>query len=198
VEASDLPEAFEEHFLAGYLQGVEGCEVVRHRVPHAEGKHASLAALGYSPRGPKYVGCDVLDWFDRWWPPEMNPSKVLPKLEERVALFRRRVSVEEAMEAKKGTPRMRFVFFGFGPLSPRLIAAIPRLGSSPDVETEWIHGERLLQVARKVAVFSLSRDAPPENHFVRSARLLAESGWSPEVAPTTEGVRRVAHLRPDV
>ncbi len=185
-EQQDEPESFEEHFLAAYLLAVEKCDIVRHEVPHMERKHAPLAALGYSTKARKYVGCDVLDWFDRWWPSEMNPSKVLPKLRERVELFSRRVSLEEIGGRAKSPPRQRFVFFGFGPLSPRLLAALPAVGSDTDVETKVVREGRLQEVARSVSAFSLLPKAPQRNYFVRSVRLLAEAGWGPGIA-TSEG-----------
>ncbi len=189
-EKQDEPESFEEHFLAAYLVAVEKCDIVRHEVPHMERKHAPLAALGYSTRARKYVGCDVLDWFDRGWPSEMNPNKVLPKLRERVELFSRRVSLEEVGRRAKSTPRQRFVFFGFGSLSPRLLAALPAVGSDTDVETEVVREGRLQEVARSVSAFSLLPKAPLRNHFVRSVRLLAEAGWSPGNASWAESKSR--------
>lgn len=182
----DEPESFEEHFLAAYLVAVEKCDIVRHEVPHMERKHAPLAALGYSTRARKYVGCDVLDWVDRWWPSGMNPNKVLPKLRERVELFSRRVLLEEIGGRAKSTPKQRFVFFGFGPPSPRLLAALPVIGSDTGVETDVVREGRLQEVARSVSAFSLLPKAPQRNHFVRSVRLLAEAGWGPGIASSTE------------
>jgi hypothetical protein len=181
-ERMDLPEKFEEHFLAAYLVAVERCDTVRLQVSHTERKHAQLAALGYSSKARKYVGCDVLDWFDNWWPREMSRDKVLPKLQERVELFSRRVSLEELGKRAKTSPRKRFVFFGFGSLSSRLLAALPAIGSEADVKTETIHGESLRTVTRSLAAFSLSPEAPSDNHFVRSVRLLADSSTPPRLA----------------
>ena len=186
MEDSDLPETFEEHFLVVYLVAVEKYDVIRHQVPHPERKHANLAALGYSSKNRKYVGCDVLDWFDRWWPEKMNPEKVRPKLRERVDLFSRRVSLEEVGRRSKVPPRMRFIFFGFGSLSSRLLVALPAVGTEAGVETETLHGDGLRSAVQSTAAFSLSRVAPGDNHFVRSVRLLADSGWGPGAATTRE------------
>ena len=187
-EKPDEPESFEEHFLAAYLAAVEKCDIIRHEVPHMERKHAPLAAVGYSTRSRKYVGCDVLDWFDRWWPSEMNPSKVLPKLRERVELFSRRVSLEEIGRRAKSPPKQRFVFFGFGPLSRRLLAALP--GIETAMEVQVVREERLREVARSVGTFSLSTEAPQDNHFVRAVRLLSESGWGPGITSSTQSKGR--------
>ena len=196
-EKMNAPESFEEHFLAAYLVGVEKCDVVRLQLPHLERKHANLAALGYSSKRRSYVGCDVLDWFDRWWPEEMNPDKVLPKLRERVDLFSRRVSLEEVERRSKIPPRKRFVFLGFDSLAPRLLVALPALGTVEGVQTETLYGEGLRAVVRSVATFSLSQTAPGDNHFVRSVRLLADSGWGPEASPT-EGCTSHGSHRPVV
>lgn len=192
TENMGTPEAFEEHFLVAYLVAVEMCDVVRQQVPHLERRHAILAAMGYSSKDRKYVGCDVLDWFDRWWPEKMNPEKVLPKLKERVDLFSRRVSLEEVGRRSKVPPRMRFVFFGFESLSSRLLLALPAVGTEAGVETETLHGDGLRSAVQSTAAFSLSRVAPGDNHFVRSVRLLADSGWGPEAAPTREHAESVS------
>lgn len=182
TEKIDPPESFEEQFLAAYLVAVEKCDVVRHQVPSMERKHANLAALGYSSKTRKYVGCDVLDWLDGSWPPEMKSDKVLPKLRERVELFGRRITLEELGRRARTSPRKRFAFFGFGPLSPRLLAALPAVGSEAGVETETFHGESLWEVARSVAALSVSPEAPDANPFVRSVRLLTHAGWRPGIA----------------
>ncbi len=186
----DEPRSFEEHFLAAYLVAVERSEEVHLQVPHQQSKHANMAALGYSPHRGTWVGCDVLDWFDSGWPKEMDPAKVLPKLRERVELFHSRVSLEQALKRAKTTPRERFVFVGFGRLSPRLFAALPGVSEGvvmePDpptfpqgtvVEVLPLCGEPLREAARVLGTFSLSPEAPEKNHFVRAARLLAEAGW---------------------
>ena len=184
--------SFEEYFLSAYLVAVERCEEVHLQVPHQQSKHANMVALGYSPHRRTWVGCDVLDWFDSWWPKEMNPSRVLPKLRERVQLFHGRVGLEEVMKGTKTTPKERYVFAGFGRLSPRMVAATPGISEGvtmdPDppvfpqgatVEVRLLYGERLQESARALGIFSLSSEAPEENHFVRAARLLAGAGWGP-------------------
>lgn len=193
AKVMDEPGSFEEHFLAAYLVAVERCEEAHLQVPHQQSRHANMAALGYSPHRKVWVGFDVLDWFDSGWPKEMNPAKVLPKLIERVELFHGRVALEEALKGTKTTPKLRYVFAGFDRLSPRVVAALPGLsegvvveGDIPPmagkttVEVVGLYGERLQEAARALATFSLSGEAPADNHFVRAARLIAEAGWGPE------------------
>ena len=189
----DEAQAFEEHFLVAYLLGIERCEEVRLRVPLRGTKHPSLAAVGYSPRKRAWVGCDVLDWCDGWWPKEMNPEKVVPKLRERVALFGDHAALAEAMSRRSTVPKLRFLFAGLGKLSPRIITAVPALGGSVTVggavppmsgefrvEVLGLYGARLQDVTRALGAFALTAEAPEGNHFVRAARLLAEAGWRPE------------------
>ena len=173
---TDRPVSFEEHFIAAYLVAMEGCDTVLHNVRHSERKHPSIAALGFASATRRYIGCDVLDWVDTWWPMEMNQAKVLPKLRERVKLFREMIPFKDSLrnDAADAPPQARYIFFSFSSPSSRILRALQSIEN--DAEVLIFSIDRVKDLARALAGHFASTDTLHDNHFVRTVRLLADEG----------------------
>ena len=171
---TDRAVTFEEHFLAAYLVGMEGCDAVLHNARHFKRKHPDIAAVGFSSTTHRYVGCDVLDWIDTWWPAEMNQAKVLPKLQERVKLFREMIPVMDLLRngPRGSQPQSCYIFFSFSLPSRRIQMVIPSLEQENEVRVFSVN--RVKELARTLADYFASTDVLHDNHFARTVQLLAD------------------------
>lgn len=171
---TDRAVTFEEHFLAAYLVGMEGCDAVLHNVRHFERKHPDIAAVGFSSTTHRYVGCDVLDWIDTWWPAEMNQAKVLPKLQERVKLFREMIPVMDLLRngPRGSQPQSSYIFFSFSRPSRRIQMVLPSLEQENGVRVFGTN--KVKELARTLAEYFASTDVLHNNHFARTVQLLAD------------------------
>ena len=171
---TDRAVTFEEHFLAAYLVGMEGCDAVLHNVRHFERKHPDIAAVGFSSTTHRYVGCDVLDWIDTWWPAEMNQAKVLPKLQERVKLFREMIPVMDLLRngPRGSQPQSCYIFFSFSLPSRRIQLVLPSLEQENGVRVFGTN--KVKELARTLAEYFASTDVLHNNHFARTVQLLAD------------------------
>ena len=180
---TDRAVSFEQHFIAAYLVAVERCNVVMHNMRHLESKHPDIVTVGYSSAAHRYIGCDVLDWMDTWWPLEMNQTKVLPKLQERVRLFREMIPLKDSLrnEHADAKPQTRYIFFSFSSPSGRISRVLQSVGNDAGVHV--FSTVQVRSLAKALAEFFASTDLLPDNHFARAVRLLAdEKGETVEAA----------------
>ncbi len=171
---TDHAISFEQHFIAAYLVAMERCNVVQHNMRHLESKHPDIVTVGYSSATHRYIGCDVLDWMDTWWPLEMNRTKVLPKLQERVRLFRAMIPLKDSLrnEHADAKPQTRYIFFSFSSPSDRIRRVLQSIGN--DAGVHIFSAVQVKNLAKALAGFFASTDLLPDNHFARAVRLLAD------------------------